>query len=119
MGIGVNVACPCFGSFMLQVGPRLAPPNYCLFPFMCTTCQAVSTLNIYAESLACEHCGSAAVVPYGSPPAVGELGSEVVFSWAATERFSVAQLTLTDGTYWCPTCRQHTTRFNDAGLKWD
>ncbi len=119
MGIGVNVSCPCFGSFTLRVGPRIAPPKYCLFPFLCTECHAASALDICAERLACEHCRSASVVPYGSPPAVGQLGSQVIFGCSPTDRFSADQLTITDGTYWCPTCRQHTARFTDSGIQWD
>jgi len=86
---------------------------------MCTDCEATSSLDVYAESLACKHCGSASVVPYGSPPAVGELGPEVIFASSPTDRFTTEQLTLTDGTYWCPTCRKHTARFSDAGILWD
>ena len=119
MGVGVKVPCPCFGSFMLQVGPRIAPPKYCLFPFICTNCEAASCLDIHAESLACKHCGSSSVIPYGSPRAVGALGPNVVFTCWSCDRFSADQLTLTDGTYWCPTCRKHTARFSDAGMQWD
>lgn len=119
MGIGVKVSCPCFGHFTLQVGPRIRPPKYCLFPFLCTKCEAVSCLDIHAESLVCQQCGSAEVVPYGSPPAIGVLGSAVIFACAPTDRFSAEQLTVTDGTYWCPTCRKHTAHFSDAGIKWD
>jgi hypothetical protein len=119
MGIGLNVSCPCFGSFTLQVGPRIASPRYCLFPFLCTECRTVSTLDIYADRLACTHCGSAAVVPYGSPPAVGELGPTVVVACGPSERFTADQLTLTDGTYWCPTCQKYTARFSDSGIRWD
>jgi hypothetical protein len=119
MGIGVKVSCPCFGSFTLQVGPRIAPPRYCLFPFLCTTCKAESCLDIHAERLACEHCGSASVMPYGSAPAVGELGPNVVFACWRSDRFSANELTLTDGRYWCPTCREYTARFEDAGIRWD
>src|SRR4051794_18445624 len=115
MGIGINVACPCHGSFKLQVGMRMAPPPYCLFPFICTQCDCTSCLDIHAERLACEHCGAASVLPYGSPPAVGELGTSVVFACPPCDRFSADELTLTDGTYWCPTCRRHTARFSDAG----
>lgn len=119
MGIGVTVSCSCFGSFVLPVGPRMAPPDYCLFPFLCTDCESVSTLNIHADALACERCGSASVVPFGSPPALGEIGSTVVFACSPCDRFSPGQLALTDGTYWCPTCRRHTARFSDSGIKWD
>ena len=119
MGIGVTVSCPCFGNFTLQVGPRIAPPKFCLFPFLCTSCQSVTCLDIHAAALSCPQCGSGSVVPYGGPPAIGELGPNVVFGCGPTERFSVAQLTLTDGPYWCPTCRKHTARFSDAGILWD
>ena len=119
MGIGVKLSCPCFGSFVLQVGPRIAPPKYCLFPFICTKCEAASCLDIHAELLACAHCGSASVIPYGSKPALGELGPTTVFACWPCDKFSTDQLTLTDGFYWCPTCRKHTARFSDAGIRWD
>ena len=119
MGIGVNLSCPCFGSLTMRVGPRLRPPRYCLFPFLCTSCWTTSTLDIYAESPACDRCGSAAVVPYGRAPAVGELGAKVVYACGPTPRFSAEDLTLTDGTYWCPTCQDPTARFEDAGTLWD
>jgi hypothetical protein len=119
MGIGVNVSCPCFGSFVLQVGPRIAPPKYSLFPFMCTDCQGTSCLDIYGASLACSQCGSLAVIPYGRPPALGELGPNVIFGCSPTGGFSAEELTITDGSYWCPTCRRHTSRFTDAGIRWD
>lgn len=119
MGIGVTVSCPCFGSFILQIGPRLRPPDYCLFPFLCTSCWTASSLDIYGGAPACKHCGSASVVPYGSDPAVGELGPTVVFGCPPSDRFPAEQLTITDGTYWCPTCRKHSARFSDAGIKWD
>jgi Zn finger protein HypA/HybF involved in hydrogenase expression len=119
MGIGLTVTCPCYGSFTLLVGPRIAAPRSCLFPFLCTSCESASTLDVYAAPRGCEHCGSTSVIPYGSPQAVGTLGPEVVFACSASDRYSQAQLTLTDGTYWCPTCRHHTARFSDSGLKWD
>lgn len=119
MGTGLTVSCPCFGSFTLQVGARIAPPRYSLFPFFCTECEAASSLDIHAARLACDRCGSGSVLPYGSPPAVGETGSTVVFACSPCDGFSAEQLTLTDGTYWCPTCRRHTARFRDAGIKWD
>ena len=119
MGTGLEVSCPCFGSFTLQVGPRNSPPDFCLFPFLCTECESVSCLDIHAESLACEHCDSASVVPYGSPPAVGELGPAEVFACWPCDRFSADQLTLTNGTYLCPTCRRYTARFRDTGIRWD
>jgi hypothetical protein len=119
MGVGINVSCQCFGTFTLQIGPRMAPPKYCLFPFLCTGCKSVSTLDIYAQSLECGHCGSRSVVPYGDRQAVGGLGSTVVFACPAHDTFSAEQLTLTDGTYWCPTCHQYTARFTDAGILWD
>jgi len=119
MGIGLRVTCPCFGSFTLQVGARLSPPKYCLFPFVCTSCKSASCLDIHADLLTCEQCGSASVTPYGSPQAVGELGTSVVFACSPSDRFTADQLKLTDGTYWCPTCRKHTARFSDSGIKWD
>lgn len=119
MGIGVNVSCSCFGSFPMRVGPRIAPPKYSLFPFLCTDCKGVSTLDVYAETLACAHCDSPAVVPYGRPPAVGKLGDGIVFACSPTDRFSADDLTLTDGTYWCPTCRNYSARFSDSGVLWD
>jgi hypothetical protein len=119
MGIGVTVSCDCYGSFPLQVGPRRAPPKYSLFPFLCTSCHTTSSLDIYADTLACTHCGSATVVPYGEKPALGEQGRIVIFAASPTEQFTAEQLTLTDGTYWCPTCRRHTARFQDAGILWD
>ena len=119
MGIGLEVSCPCFGDFTLQVGPRIAPPKYSLFPFLCTVCKGVACLDIHAESPACSRCGSGSVVPFGDPLAVGELGREIVFACGPCERFSADQLTLTDGSYWCPTCRKFTTRFQDAGIQWD
>ena len=119
MGIGLKFTCSCFGSFTLQVGPRLAPPPYSLFPFLCTNCHNASTLDIYAESLVCEHCGAGSVVPYGSPRAIGKLGDEVIFGASPTDRFTAGELVLTNGTYWCPTCRNRTARFSDAGIWWD
>src|SRR3982751_4545481 len=113
MGIGVKVSCPCFGSFTVPLGPRLRPPQSCRFPFMCTECDGASYLDIYAHVLACEHCGSASVLPYGSPSAVGKLGTGVVLACTPCDKFSADQLTLTDGTYWCPTCRSHNVRFSD------
>lgn len=104
---------------MVAVGPRIAPPRFCLFPFLCTECRSASYLDIYAGSTTCSHCGSTTVVPYGSPPAIGELGPNVVFACPATDTYSANQLTLTNGTYWCPTCRQHSARFSDSGLLWD
>jgi Zn finger protein HypA/HybF involved in hydrogenase expression len=97
----------------------MRPPDYCLFPFMCTSCEAASSLDIYSTALACEHCGSASVVPYGSAPALGVLGSTVIFGCPPCERFPVEQLTITDGTYWCPTCQKHSARFADSGILWD
>ena len=54
MGIGLKVTCPCFGSFTLQVGARLSPPKYCLFPFVCTSCKSASCLDIHADLLTCD-----------------------------------------------------------------
>jgi hypothetical protein len=119
VGTGLKISCQCFGSFILQVGPRRSAPNYCLFPFTCTKCETASCLDIHATSLACEHCGSASVVPYGSPPAIGELGPNEIFACWPSDRFTADQLTLTDGTYWCPTCRNHTAQFFDTGIQWD
>ena len=119
MGIGVEVSCRCFGSFTLQVGPGIASPTICFFPFLCSECQGVSNLDVHAAELSCSHCGSSAVVPYGSPPAVGEVGPVVVFCYGPSERFKREQLTLTDGTYFCPSCRGYAARFRDTGIRWD
>ena len=119
MGVGLTVACPCFGQFTMQVGRGMAGPRPCLFPFLCTACEKVSEMDVYANPLTCRHCGGSAVVPYGRPPALGEPGAAVVFACPPHDAFSAADLTLTDGTYWCPTCRQYTARFSDSGMLWD
>ena len=119
MGIGIEVSCPCFGSFTLRVGPGMASPQSCLFLFLCSECRGVSDLDIHAAELSCSHCGSSAVVPYGSPSAVGEVGPVVVFCCGPTERFTQEQLTLTDGAYFCPSCQGFTARFRDVGIRWD
>jgi hypothetical protein len=119
VGIGVEVSCPCFGSFELLIGPSPRPPETCWFPFLCRACRCCSNLNIHAGQHQCQHCGSPDVVPYGNPEAVGELGPTVVFKCWPCERFQPKALTLTDGRYWCPSCKRFTASFRDCGIRWD
>lgn len=119
MGVGLKVSCSCFGEFTMMVGPRMAPPRACFFPFLCTACRTVTVLDVYAGERRCDQCHADSMVPYGLPPALGEPGPSVIFGCEATDAFTQDALTLTDGTYWCPTCRKHTARFSDSGVLWD
>jgi hypothetical protein len=119
MGIGIEICCPCFGSYKLSIGPSPRPPKKCWFLFLCRDCRCCSSLNIHAAQLRCQHCESEDVVPYGDPDAIGERGEKVIFQCWPCERFSPDVLTLTDGKYWCPTCGQYTASFRDGGIRWD
>lgn len=119
MGIGIEVSCPCFGSYTLPVGPRQRPPKMCWFLFLCQTCRCCSQLDIHAKRLRCTHCQGEDVVPYGHPDAIGQPGTKTIFQCWPCKRFAPELLTLTDGTYWCPTCEQFTASFRDCGIRWD
>ena len=113
------------GAGMLDFGTR---DN---FPHLCLSCRAAVSVDVRASIAACPNCGSAKVLPYGTPAneearderrrqqraAViqGDLGaypeSPIASCNVSGELFEI----FSSKTYECPRCRAPTFSFQDVG----
>jgi len=120
MGIGVRVTCACGGAATYPLGPAPRVPAQCFFPFLCRACRRMSVSDVTSRAVACDHCGSPDVVPYGHPEAMRAAGPTIVLDCARYDTaWPAASLRLTDGQYFCPACGEFTLSFAGTGLLWD
>ena len=117
MGQILQLSCSCGGQMKTPFGPKMPPPKVCFFPFYCRACKGMSSLDVDAEILICQHCGSRDVIPYGSPETVGSIGERIVLQVGPRERLAEV-LNITDGTYWCPACESFGLSLRSCG-HWD
>ena len=120
MGATVHANCACgFESRYLRIGGGMRSfKTFCAFPVYCRSCATLQTPNLLALPVTCGVCRGEEVTAYDDPSLIGEAGAEEVVTWNASGRLGRV-LKLTNGTYFCPACRQHTLRFTPGGLKWD
>ena len=118
MGSSVNASCPCGYSAEAMIGGGMLNfQDTFLFPAICPKCAEVVTINLLAKTPACRACRSRRVQSYHLDELLGEAGSETVVEWRNPRDWSL--ISLTDGTYLCPSCGDFTLRFRAGGILWD
>lgn len=75
------------------------------WPVFCEHCVDLTSTNTTIEPLLCSNCHSLRVTKYDSKNLV-EGGSLKVSSWGRD--------TLTDGQYFCPSCKKHSLVFSSS-----
>jgi hypothetical protein len=119
MGSGVTATCGCGLTVDIDIGGGMA--NFrttCYFPSLCEACQDVVQVNLLARKLRCPDCKGENPIPYDDPRLLGSPGKNVVAAWNINENLG-RSLALTDGTYFCPKCKNMSLQFRDSGLCWD
>ena len=74
-------------------------------------------INLLAELPTCESCGSENIQSYHLSELCGEPGSETVVDWRLDQ--DPGPVSLTNGTYLCPSCGEFSLRFREGGMLWD
>jgi hypothetical protein len=92
--------------------------TFCAFPIYCKACDALRSTNMFALPLTCSNCGSGEVTPYDDSSLIAEPGASTVVEWNMEGELG-RRLALTDGTYFCPKCRNFTLRFSPGSISWD
>jgi len=117
VGSIIAARCPCGIATKMALGGGInSYQTYCAFPALCSACGAFGAVNLLGDAVKCPSCSRDALKTYDDPSLAGRAGEKVVFGWALPG--GGRSLQLTDGTYVCPTCRQPTLVFSDAGF-WD
>lgn len=91
--------------------------NTCLFPAICPDCGEIVEVNVLEATPSCGSCGSTRVKPYHLDELRLEPGSRTVVEWRLLEHGRA--VSLTDGTYLCPSCGAFELRFQEGGTLWD
>ena len=119
MGSSLTASCECgytTGQLMVGGGIQTFKTTY-IFPAFCRDCQDLVATNLLDEQPKCEHCGSDRAKAYGDESLQGEAGSEVIVSWGHPANES--GVTISNGTYLCPSCGEFQLRFEQGGIRWD
>jgi hypothetical protein len=119
MGASVHVRCKCgYQADNLPIGGGMSDFQFsCSFPVFCTGCQRLVLANLLDTPPTCPDCRGAGVLPYDCQELQRRAGEEVV-SWNMNNELGRV-LTLTDGEYFCPSCREYNLSFRKAHLMWD
>lgn len=119
MGSLVNARCTCgYAHQDIMIGGGFLDfQTSCSFPVLCKKCQKLVTANLLDKHPACPHCKSIDVVPYDQKELVKVLGKNIVASWYV-EKIG-RDLELTDGRYYCPSCREYNLTFESTDILWD
>ena len=81
------------------------------FPGYCLGCNEIVQENLKDKFSTCPQCNRIDVVPYNNPELIGTIGKEIIE--ASFDNV------LTNGTYFCPKCRNMSLKFISSGLSWD
>ena len=117
MGQAFSAKCKCGYKTEVATGGGRATPNSCLFPVFCKDCQKQEASNVSAPVPTCTLCGSTNVVPYDAEELKqkdGETILECCENGAQPGKF----INLTDGKYYCPSCKEYTLSFERTGTIW-
>ena len=119
MGGEVRAQCKCGVGATSRVGGGMMDfDTIAYFPCLCNQCQSVVEVNLRAKIPCCPRCQSTDVIPYDDQSLHFDPGLNSVTNLNLEEEFGRI-LSLKDGLYWCPKCREMTLRFWDTGLDWD
>jgi Zn finger protein HypA/HybF involved in hydrogenase expression len=75
-------------------------------------------VNLFAVPFQCPKCKAPDPVPYDHPRLSGRPGDHVVAAWRIADQLG-RELSLNDGEYKCPKCKNMTLRFSGEGVYWD
>lgn len=112
MGSQVIAICECGVNSKINIGGGMLNHdkiNY--FPGYCQGCNDIVQMNLKDEPSHCPNCESSLILPYNNPELIGTRGKEIV-----EESFDNV---LTNGTYFCPKCKNKSLKFISSGLFWD
>ncbi len=119
MGSEVIATCDCgIRENILIGGGMFNFTTTCLFPCCCENCDNVVEVNLLSEDKKCPYCKSKAVISYDDPRMIKSIGNKSVASWNVKDRIG-RELIITNGSYWCPKCKNPNLKFEDSGTCWD
>jgi|LauGreDrversion4_2_1035121.scaffolds.fasta_scaffold612088_1 Zn finger protein HypA/HybF involved in hydrogenase expression len=116
MGSMIDAACSCGYTSMPLLGGGM--DNFlreCPIPFHCPSCRAVVTADLLAKAPACPDCGQSGIVPYTDPSLAGDPGTLEVADCKYFSQDGGGRVSLSNGTYLCPSCERTTLQFSFAG----
>ena len=112
MGSQVIAICKCGVNTKINIGGgMLTHDKIEYFPGYCRGCNEVVQMNLKDKLSICPHCKRTDVVPYNNPELIGTVGKEIIDESFDNE--------LTNGTYFCPKCKNMTLKFINSGIFWD
>lgn len=117
MGCSALATCVCgYQSPLLKIGGGMRDyDRRCDFPAFCPEGPHLVTVNMVDKPRRCPDGHEPEPVPYDDEALVGSVGDHVVAEWSIEDR----ELQLTDGSYLCPVCLNHTLTFADGWTDWD
>jgi len=116
MGSMVAAQCECGFEEQFSIGAGWANCNdTCSFPALCKRCGEMIEVNLLSPKAKCSKCRSRDILAYDDDSLRGDLGSVEVMSWNVEEQLGRIPC-LTDGTYYCPKCKQLSLRFFVTGF---
>lgn len=119
MGSTVEVKCTCGLLAEVDVGSGMTNFEWqCLFPFACRTCGKVFTEDLMSDDPRCRSCGGGQVKPFTEKELCVKKGKRVIASWRLPG-LKAREVSLTDGYYRCPSCKQGDLRFSGVTALWD
>ena len=119
MGSTVMAKCKCgFEGVYLIGGGMMPETDTAFFPAFCPTCKEIVVVDFNSDAAACPECENRQVMPYDDDQLVVERGPTIVAQWLATGD-AERSLTLTNGRYYCPSCRTFGLTFEHEGTLWD
>jgi len=117
MGQAFDAKCKCGYETAVATGTGRASRNSCWFPVFCKDCQTLAASNVKTSIPTCPICGSSNVVPYDSEE-LKQKDGETILECCENGAQSGQFLRLTDGKYFCPSCKEYTLSFEDTGSIW-
>jgi len=119
MGSRIIATCGCGVNEEILIGGGMHNfTTTCLFPCSCAGCSNVVQVDLLSEKKKCPQCQSKDIIPYDDPGMINKAGERLVTSWNMEDQLGRV-LEITNGSYWCPVCKNPGLRFEDSGLCWD
>lgn len=119
MGSSVNAQCKCGYEAELLIGGGMNNfTTFCSFPVFCKNCQQLQSANLLDKYPNCPRCQSREIVAYDENELQQTPGENIVTSWNISDELGRI-LQLTDGEYFCPSCKEFSLRFEEGGICWD
>jgi Zn finger protein HypA/HybF involved in hydrogenase expression len=117
MGQFFNVRCKCGYKTGVATGGGRATPHSCLFPVLCEDCQKLGSSDVYNPVPTCASCGSTKVLAYDAKELKQKEG-EIILECCENRERAGEYHKLTDGNYYCPSCKEYTLIFENEGTIW-